>query len=140
MSLTNPPALLAADPYAETADLTPDPSSVCAVVLDEADAGSYRLETFADELAAVEAGAWITHASACGQCSSLANLAVYIRRPDLTDPVRDCGLQGIVDGEDANIACLMALGFDEACAQIWCYNTVNTRTVYRVRHDYGFGG
>ena len=59
--------------------------------------------------------------------SSLANLAVYIRNPDLTNPVRDCGIKGMSGGMDENIACLQAIGFDLPCAQIWYYNTANTR-------------
>ena len=126
LELLNPPGLLADDPYLVTPDLTPDSDSVCAALID---GDSYSLQTYASETEAAAAGAWITHGGACGQCSSLANLAVYMRRPDLTEPVRQCGLDGIVDGEQANIACLMELGFDEACAQTWYFNTVNTRTL-----------
>ena len=124
LELQNPPALLDADPYVETPDLQPDDAKVCAVLIE---GQSYTLETYDDEASAAADGAWVTHRGACGQCSSLANLAVYVGSPDLTDPVRQCGLDGLVDGEQANIECLMALGFDEACAQIWYYNTNHTR-------------
>jgi len=129
LELLDPPGLLDDDPYAVDPEAEPEAGSVCALVFEADNPAAYRLETFGDELSAVEAGAWITHQGACGQCSSLANLAVYIRRPDLTEPVRACGLDGIVDGEQANIECLMELGFDEPCAQIWYYNTAHTREV-----------
>ena len=128
LELLDPPPLLGEDPYAATPGASPDPTMVCAAVFEAEDPSAYRLVTYPDALAAVAEGGWITHSGACGQCSSLANLAVYLRRPDLTEPVRSCGLDGILDGEQANIECLMALGFDEACAQIWYYNTNHTRT------------
>jgi hypothetical protein len=43
--------------------------------------------------------------------------------------VRNCGIDAIFAGIEANITCLMALGFDEPCAQIWAYNTKHTREV-----------
>ena len=79
--------------------------------------------------APLTAGATITHKGNCGQCSSLKNLSVYIRNPDLTDPVRSCGVTGMLQGEEANIECLMEIGFEEACAQIWYFNTKHTREV-----------
>ena len=35
----------------------------------------------------------------------------------------------MVSGEEANIECLMDIGFDLPCAQIWHYNTENTREI-----------
>ena len=70
----------------------------------------------------------ITHLGRCGACSSLQDLLVYASRTDLTDPVRSCGLQGISQGMEANVACLQDLGFTESCAVVWYYNTLNTRT------------
>jgi hypothetical protein len=74
----------------------------------------------------------VTHFGQCGVCSTLGNLAVYIRNNDLTAPVRACGLQGGVDGGtafDADVACLEQLGFDLPCAQAWAYDTQHTRDV-----------
>jgi hypothetical protein len=51
-----------------------------------------------------------------------------MRNDDLTAPVRACGLQTSADGGDADVTCLEALGFDLPCAQIWAYDTANTRT------------
>ncbi len=125
--LLNPPALLDADPYEapELDDSAPD--RVCAVIFEDGDSNAYRLETFEDSKAADDAGAKITHHGACGMCSSLESLAVYIRHGDLTDPVRECGILGLASGEEANMDCLQELGFDLPCAQIWYYNTKNTR-------------
>lgn len=50
-----------------------------------------------------------------------------MRYPDLTEPVRECGLEGISGGPEQNLECLRALGFSEPCAQIWYYNTNHTR-------------
>jgi hypothetical protein len=123
MVLVNPPALLTADPYA-----SPPPESVpggyCAVARE---AGGYRLVTFPDRAAAEAAGAVPTHAGACGLCSSLEDLAVYISVPDLTEPVRACGLMHGSGPAEDHVRCLRDLGFTEACAQIWYFNTLHTR-------------
>lgn len=89
----------------------------------------YRLETFASDADAVAAGAFITHYDACGVCSTLTNLVVYMRNPDLTDPVRQCGINSTIGGMSQNIQCLQDLGFDLPCAQIWYYNTKNTQAL-----------
>jgi hypothetical protein len=114
------------DPYlAEAPEVMSE--SVCGFLTDPQQPLTYRLETFASAEAAVSAGAEVTHGGICGVCSTLENLAVYIQNEDLTAPVRQCGLDGISDGKEANIACLQALGFDLPCAQIWYFNTENTR-------------
>lgn len=131
--LATPFAVPAVDPYADgaTALVADPPEAVCAVVPEFNRNGPrrYRLETFANESAAREAGAYPTHTGHCGLCSPLADLAVYIRQPDLTEPVRQCGLEGMGHGKDANVACLRALGFDAPCAEVWYYNTTHTRSV-----------
>jgi len=126
---TAPYAPLTSDPYAGP---TPPPEradTVCALVRlpDAEGVPQYRLADYGSETEAFAAGAVPTHTGRCGVCSTLENLAVYIRQPDLAGPVRTCGLRGISEGEAANLACLRALGFDEPCAQVWYYNTLHTR-------------
>ena len=113
------------DPYLEPAPEPAPPGTVCGVLF--SDDTRYTLTTFASSREAMEAGAIPTHSGACGVCSTLGNLAVYAGNGDLTSPVRECGLVGVRDGEEANIACLQELGFDLPCAQIWYYNTNYTR-------------
>ncbi len=86
---------------------------------------TYRLEDYPSEAAATAAGAKVTHFGHCGVCSTLENLAVYMRVNDLTAPVRACGMTSATLADD--VACLQRLGFDLPCAQIWAYNTQNTR-------------
>jgi hypothetical protein len=112
------------DPYASP-PMPSDPAAVCGVVA--AGDGRYRLQTFADVQAAAASGAQVTHGGACGVCSSLADLAVYIERPDLTEPVRACGLAHLTGPIEALASCIAGLGFTPACAQVWAYNTVHTR-------------
>jgi hypothetical protein len=128
-TLDNPSAPLTSDPFASPPPADDPLDTVCAV-LPTGPAGStprgYRLDTFASEAAARAAGASPTHFGHCGVCSSLENLAVYMKENDLTAPVRACGLSSV--GFQMNVACLQALGFDLPCAQIWAYNTANTRS------------
>jgi hypothetical protein len=122
----NAPAVLSEDPYTADPDANPDASLFCGIL---GEASSYTLQSFESEAAAAEAGAKITHSGACGQCSSLQNLAVYMRIGDLKEPVQACAMKGLFEGEAANRECLEELGFDEACAQIWYFNSKHTSEV-----------
>jgi len=124
--LASPLDVLGEDPYAASNPPLPDETQVCGVI---GPPEAYSLQSFPSEEAAAQAGAQITHKGACGQCSPLQNLAVYMRNTDLTDPVRDCGMKGMFEGDEANLQCLEEIGFDPACAQIWFFNTRHTREV-----------
>ncbi len=124
LTLREPFAEVTGNPYTETPP-SPDPDAVCGVLL-HGD-GTYSLQTWGSWGEALAAGAHVTHTGGCGVCSTLENLAVYIRETDLTAPVRECGLLGLREGFDANLACVRELGFDLPCAQIWTWNTQNTR-------------
>ena len=69
----------------------------------------------------------MTHTGACGACSSLQDLAVYIEETDLTKPVRLCGVRNIAGTVEDIADCIEAIGFTDACAEVWAYNTLNTR-------------
>jgi len=127
-----PYAPLASDPYAQPAPPDDPPGTVCGVLPQAADAGGprpYALVTYPSQAAALAAGARPTHFGHCGVCSTLANLAVYMRNNDLTAPVRACAFASSSDGGNADLECLLGLGFDLPCAQIWSFNTAHTRSV-----------
>ena len=125
--LLDPPSPPADDPYAHPEQHVPATDKLCGFVDEPSTPGRYHLRTFDDTAAATSAGAIVTHRDACGLCSSLVDLAVYLRNPDLTAPVRQCGLVGMAQGDDARMQCLRDLGFDEPCARIWDLNTQNTQ-------------
>ena len=117
------------DPYAAFAAhperLPPPPAgAVCAVRFVDAARSAYRLADYPSAAAAVADGAKVTHAGGCGTCSDLRDLAVYLRRPDLTTPVRRCALLGAV--KPLAMACLRNLGFTPPCAETWYFNARNT--------------
>ena len=128
--LENPPAVIQSNPYKTTPDLKPSPTAVCAVVVTGDHA--YRVQTFEESSAAASiaaaaaAGAVVTHGGACGACSSLADLEVYARIPDQTDPVRKCAMSNL-GGEVGQVdACIQqAVGFTPPCARAWAYNAIN---------------
>jgi hypothetical protein len=128
-TLSNPVEPLPTDPYLdpEAVLASSAPATAVCAIHDEGDA--YRLETHDSVDAAREAGGRVTHGGACGACSSLQDLAVYAGTPDLTTPVRECGIEAFITGHDGNVACLEALGFSPACADIWARNTAYTREV-----------
>jgi hypothetical protein len=120
------PMVLQADPYLIWRGRNPGlpPAGTVCGVRFEQDQVHYRLTTFADNTAARAGGFAVTHVGACGTCSTLQDLAVYLEKPDLTAPVRKCGVRW---GASARLACLEALGFSTPCAQTWLYNVENTR-------------
>ena len=118
--------LLEQDPYqiewanTDDADLT---EKACVIEINH-EQQSYRLETMnLDEAPS----AYITHLGPCGACSSLRDLKVYLDNIDLTEPVRSCGLRGLNSEISETVSCLQDIGFSDACAEIWAYNTKNTR-------------
>jgi hypothetical protein len=127
-TLLDPPAALTADPYASPAAAPADPNVVCAMLKSGA-AREYRLATFPSAEEARAKGGIPTHFGACGVCSPLVDLAAYMKNNDLTQPVRECGVRFFKGPAEDHIKCLQDLGFSYPCAQIWYYNTVNTRTV-----------
>ena len=125
-TLLDPPASPESDPYVDPPSLPEvGPDAVCAVV--PAGGGAYHLRDFPSTAAALADGATPTHYGACGLCSALADLAVYMERPDLTEPVRACGLANLLGGAEALLPCLEDLGFTRPCAWIWAYNTRHTQ-------------
>lgn len=126
-TLVNPPGLLPGDPYADPSLVPADTAGICGVLAEPNVPGGYRLDTFADRVAAEAAGAVMTHSGACGACSSLQDLAVYLANPDLGEPVRQCALLTLTQGDQAALDCIEDLGFTRACAQIWAFNSYHTR-------------
>lgn len=126
--LKNPPARLSSDPY-----LSPQSSGeidnanfVCVAEVDTA-MSQYALSTRPIGASLDSEHAFVTHRGPCGLCSSFEDLVVYMRNPDLTEPVRACGALGFTDGQEAQYDCLLEIGFSEPCADIWLYNILNTR-------------
>lgn len=97
--------------------------SVCAIKYEE-DRIHYTLGTFENEDAAEDNGFIVTHKTPCGTCSTLKDLAVYLKYKDLTTPVRQCSTKVAVMSWGMN--CLKGLGFTTACAETWYFNALNT--------------
>lgn len=123
MQADAPPALTS-DPYL-VAPAVIDADAVCGFVPGEG--GTYTVMDFPSAAEADAAGAKVTHYGVCGLCSSLEDLAVYASTPDLTEPVRACGLDHMDGDVDALTACIADIGFTDACASIWAWNTLHTR-------------
>jgi hypothetical protein len=130
-TLSTPYSTIDSDPYDASVPPEDPPGTVCGVLAGDASQKPrpYTLVTYPSADAARAAGASVTHFGHCGVCSTLANLAVYMRENDLTAPVRECGLQPAIDGGNADVQCLEQLGFDLPCAEAWAYDTNHTRDV-----------
>ncbi len=113
------------DPY--TQPVPELDGGVCGVVVVNAQDKTYRLQTFPDEARALDAGAKVTHVDPCGACSTLQDLTVYAKEVDLGRPVKDCGVKTLTEPFEKNVECLLKLGFTDACARVWAFNTRATR-------------
>ncbi len=129
-TLDESPAVLSENPYETTPDQKPDANAVCALMV--TGDHRYRLETFSETSvprsiqAAKSAGGIITHGGACGACSSLADLEVYARIPDQTDPVRSCAADKLgAPVEEVDDCIQAAVGFSPPCSRAWAYNAIN---------------
>lgn len=126
-SLLNPFPALVDDPYKNPNFNTTWPDTVCAIVYpNPQDRTAYRLENFESPEEAAKAGGFVTHLHPCGYCSTAQDLSVYMRYPDLTDPVRICGVKATIS-ESWGLDCLGDIGFSEGCSKIWLLDSKNTR-------------
>lgn len=128
-SIVNP-IDLGGDPYLNGAEPVTDPpgdhvmkSAVCGLRFLDRDRKKYEIRTFRDEDEAVRFGYTVTHGGYCGTCSTLKDLAVYLKRRDMTYAVRSCSFRMTRRGI---LSCLEAIGFTEPCALTWYYNIRNT--------------
>jgi hypothetical protein len=104
----------------------PSPKGVCAIKYQSTDKVSYSLINYSSKENAINDNAIVTHDGLCGTCSTLQDLAVYMKHTDLTSPVRKCGFLAFFSRE-WTMNCLLKLGFSTSCADVWYYNVVNTR-------------
>eukprot|EP01129_Flabellula_baltica_P002557 TRINITY_DN1236_c0_g1_i1.p1 TRINITY_DN1236_c0_g1~~TRINITY_DN1236_c0_g1_i1.p1 ORF type:complete len:248 (-),score=32.97 TRINITY_DN1236_c0_g1_i1:38-781(-) len=94
----------------------------CAVKYSSDQRKYYVLVNYPSVEKAKEDRAFVTHKTACGTCSSLQDLSVYMKYEDLTSPVRKCALEGFISQHLA-MNCLMDIGFSKPCALVWLANT-----------------
>lgn len=105
--------------------ISSESKEVCALKFIDSKETKYLLKTFKGQEEAKRKGWFVTHKYKCGTCSSLKDLAVYMAKPDLTEPVRYCtkkmGLRRIKN-------CLVhKVGFTERCSESWAYNADHTK-------------
>ena len=98
---------------------------VCALRYVDDERIGYELMDFQSRTAAEQSGFIVTHQGRCGACSTVQDLVVYLL-DDLTDAVRSCALKGLIN-KKWSVSCIEKIGFTHKCAQIWYYNTLNTR-------------
>ena len=86
----------------------------------------YSLHSYESKKAMLDDGATMTHWGACGVCSSLADLSVYLSYPDLTTKGTECSLRALEEFQDG-IKCYQEVGYTAPCAEMWVYNGFNTK-------------
>jgi hypothetical protein len=97
--------------------------AVCAFKYPEGDCNTYTYKTYPTRQDAEDDNAFVTHATQCGACSSAQDLSVYLSETDLTAAGTKCTIKGIFG---RSVDCYMNLGFTEACAKVWAFNSQNT--------------
>lgn len=98
---------------------------VCAIKYIDDQRINYEIKNFETASAAIKNGFIVTHQGRCGACSSLNDLAIYLS-VNLTSPARKCGMLAAFC-ESAGLKCIRDIGFSDQCAEIWLFNTKNTR-------------
>lgn len=109
----------------EISEMLKNREIVCAIKYGDAKKVDYELRQFKSKQHAVNASFIVTHQGKCGACSTLKDLAVYLEK-NLTDPIRKCAMRTVLSKKWAR-KCIIAVGFTETCADIWLYNSMNTR-------------
>ena len=108
------------------------PDAVCGIQYDTSQIRnnqcfrSYSTQSFANQQACQDAGYTVTHQMPCGTCSSTQDLAVYMTTPDLQAAGIQCGYKSLTN-ETAALECYQQVGFSQACAKTWLYNTMYSR-------------
>lgn len=104
-------------------------SSVCAFVYrpispdsEQLSCSDYSIMTFSSQAEATLAGAQVTHAGACGLCSTAKDLSVYLIE-DFTAAGKKCATKGLFN-ETAGLQCYMDLGLTLDCAKIWNFDGI----------------
>jgi len=87
----------------------------------------YRLITVEETVEeALEKGMAVTHSGACGACSSLQDLVVYMTKPDLAEIGTKCGARGLTNFT-RGVQCFRDQGFTHSCAFTWMANAQFTK-------------
>lgn len=100
-------------------------SSVCALKFIDSNKRRYSLRTFRNKQLALKAGFKVTHQYKCGTCSTLKDLAVYMAKPDLTEPAKTCTKKLTLNKMKKCYE--EKIGFSPLCAEMWSYNSKNTK-------------
>lgn len=110
---------------------------VCGMKFESTEQEKYKLKTFNSLEAAESAGYFVTHQGHCGACSSLSDLAAYLKYRNLTGPARDCSVKM---GINKIKKCYQdTLEFSNTCSELWSYNSKNTKKACMLicMKDYG---
>eukprot|EP01059_Diplonema_ambulator_P034679 TRINITY_DN7903_c0_g1_i1.p1 TRINITY_DN7903_c0_g1~~TRINITY_DN7903_c0_g1_i1.p1 ORF type:complete len:250 (+),score=45.84 TRINITY_DN7903_c0_g1_i1:33-752(+) len=116
------------DGYNGTVPVPGGPDAVCAVkYTNDTERYEYYLRTYVNVSEAQGDGAFVTHQTACGVCSDLQDLAAFMSQEDLTDPIRQCGLEHLAS-DNQTLECILAhTNLTMPCAAMFNYNEQYTR-------------
>jgi hypothetical protein len=106
-------------------DTLHDKDMVCAIQYSDKSKNHYQLKTFSNKTEAESKEYIVTHQGPCGACSTLQDLSVFLST-DLTITGRFCGTLTAISNE-YTASCFSGLGMSRQCAEIWLFNTLNTR-------------
>lgn len=117
------PSDIVQNPYETTITNENNQHAVCGILYNN-DRSGYITKTYINQQMAEKEQAHITHIGKCGTCSSLQDLAVYLKKPDLTKPGKKCAMLSWL--KSASVLCFERLGFSKPCAVTWYYNAHHT--------------
>ena len=98
---------------------------VCGIHLQDP---SGPLVTFPTKQDAIDAGYQVAHCGACGQCSNVEDIKIYVdTRETIAKTSKKCGVNVVLGSYEDVVDCLEdGIGFSRECTECWADNMVST--------------
>mmetsp|Transcript_37573 Transcript_37573/g.77148 ORF Transcript_37573/g.77148 Transcript_37573/m.77148 type:complete len:349 (-) Transcript_37573:80-1126(-) len=121
------------DSYPYPADVSIDTTKNCYVEISSSmSRGYYNLKSWTPAQASGRNSTrnvvvYLTHEGPCGACSSLHDLAAYMKHIDMQTPSKRCGIAFFWSFDGTKTCLKSRLNLSDRCAAVWAYNIFASR-------------
>eukprot|EP00659_Diplonema_papillatum_P005715 gene5715-8727_t len=124
------PIRLETNPFAKSNGTAPHPplgpDAVCGVKYAGGGRRDYRLVSYESIEAAEADGSFVTHGTQCGACSTLHDLGMFMKYPDLTFAVQQCSWNNFAIIDQVTECIREAVGLSLPCAEMFSWDSFNS--------------